>query len=544
MKSVRIFFLGIAFCVPFGLLSCLDENPKDSITGDQAYNSADNLAKNAVGNLYNYIGGSSESQGLQGTYRGVYDLNTFTTDEAMLPTRGGDWYDGGFWQNLYLHKWTASDNSLKNTWNYLYKVIILCNQSLTTLEKDKSLLTDAQLTAYNAEVRGIRAMYYWYAMDLFGRIPVVTSSSAQLSDIKQSSRSETFHFIVDELQECLPKLVDERSNQENKYYGRFTRPVAEFVLAKLMLNAEIYADDNWVDAVHPSGNDMEFTVGGNTVNAWEACIYYCNRIENEGYVLEDEYSQNFSVHNETSKENIFTIPMDKFLYANQFQYLFRSRHYNHGAAIGMDAENGSCATVSTVRAYGYGTENVDSRYGINFYSDTLYVDGSQVLLDNGKALVYQPLAVKINLTGDAYEKTAGARMSKYEIDRNSYADGKLQSNDIVLFRFADVLLMRAEAKVRSGESGQEDFDRVRNRVGSEQREATLSNILEERLLELMWEGWRRNDLIRFNLFHQAYDQRPQLEDEAGKPHTTVFPIPSTALELNEGLTQNWVYEGK
>jgi hypothetical protein len=147
----------------------------------------------------------------------------------------------------------------------------------------------------------------------------------------------------------------------------------------------------------------------------------------------------------------------------------------------------------------------------------------------------------LDLTGSEYEKTAGARMSKYEIDRKAYADGKLQDNDIVVFRYADVLLMRAEAKVRNGMSGQSDLDAVRERVGMNQRTATLSNILTERLLELMWEGTRRQDLVRFGLFNQSYDLREQLDGESSG-YTTVFPIPQNALDLNSQLVQNPGYE--
>ena len=128
-------------------------------------------------------------------------------------------------------------------------------------------------------------------------------------------------------------------------------------------------------------------------------------------------------------------------------------------------------------------------------------------------------------------------MSKYEIDRTAYADGKLQDNDIVLYRHADVLLMKAEAKVRNGGDGSAELNAVRRRVGAPARKASLDNILNERLLELMWEGWRRQDLVRFGRFCQAYDQRPQLAGETDC-HTIVFPIPDTAIDLNGNLKQN------
>lgn len=532
MKKTAIIILQLVI-----LASCLHEDPKTQLPVDEAYSSASQLYINAVATLYNYIGGNAESQGLQGTYRGVYDYNTFSTDEAMLPTRGGDWYDGGFWQSLYLHTWTSADNSLYNTWNYLYKVIVLCNESLDIIEQHKSLLTDAQLQCYTAEVRALRAMYYYYLQDMFGNVPLVTAADATPDDVGQSGRGSVFRFCVQELQAAAPYLPNERSNMEGNYYGRLTRPVAYFLLAKLALNAEIYSDDDPTDASRPLGSDIEFAVDGQKLNAWQAVIAYCDNISATGYRLEASYADNFKVHNETSLENIFTIPMDKTLYSNEFQYLFRSRHYNHGSAIGMDAENGTSATLSTVRAYGYGTSGVDTRYAINFYSDTLRVDGSIVRLDNGQPLVYMPLEVRLDLTGTTYEKTAGARMSKYEIDRTAYSDGKLQDNDIVLFRYADVLLMKAEAKVRLGEDGSAEFNEVRSRVGMPRREATLANILDERLLELMWEGWRRQDLVRFSRFSEAYDQRPKLQSENDN-HTIVFPIPDKALKLNKRLVQN------
>lgn len=78
--------------------SYLEENPKDRLDEETAYSTLSDVQKNGVLSLYNYVGGYVDSQGLQGTGRGIYDLNTFTTDEAIMPTRGGDWYDGGFWQ--------------------------------------------------------------------------------------------------------------------------------------------------------------------------------------------------------------------------------------------------------------------------------------------------------------------------------------------------------------------------------------------------------------------------------------------------------------
>lgn len=521
--------------------SCLNENLKDQLYEEDIYNSANNIYINAVAVLYNYIGGSADSEGLQGTCRGIYDYNTLTTDEAMIPIRGGDWYDGGLWENMYLHKWSADDLPLYNTWKYLYKVVVLANKSLSIIDDYGHYLSQNEKVTYQAEVRAIRALFYYYIMDMYGNVPLVTSYNTEQEQIEQSYRSEIFRFIIKELQEVAPLLSNEHSNKMGNYYGRITSPVIYFLLAKLALNAEIYSDDNWTDKTKPDGKNLFFEVDGEQVNAWETCIRYCNKLAEAGYKLEEDYAYNFTVHNENSSENIFTIPLDKNLYAAQFHYLFRSRHYNHGGALGGSSENGTSATISTVMASGYGTDYVDARFYINFYSGQVIVDGKKVMLDNGKPLEYMPLELKLNLTGSPYLKTAGARMAKYEVDRTSHSDGRQPDNDIVLFRYADVLLMKAEAKVRNGEDGSKELNEVRNRVGMPSLRATLENILKERLLELVWEGWRRQDLIRFGLFHQSYDQRPQLNDEVNG-YTTVFPIPQKCIDLNPRLKQHVGYE--
>ena len=580
MMAVCSWSIGLLMSLSFS--SCLDEHPKDQLDADKIYGTPSDIYVNAVASLYNHIGGANESEGIQGTCRGIYDYNTLTTDEAIIPIRGGDWYDGGLWNAMYQHKWTADDEPLYDTWKYLYKVIVLCNNSIDIIHSKSSsemqspILTDEQRNAYLAEVRAVRALMYYEAMDMFGRVPLVLSEietrnaitggnttdevgmDASKSDGSQgsignlptqSSRSKVFRFVFDELQNVLPYLPDEHSNKEGNYYGRITQPVVNLLLAKLALNAEIYMYDDWTNgyAHRPSGKDIMFRVpagDGNTLvngflkkNAWETCSYYCDQLAKEGYALEDDYAFNFSTHNETSKENIFTIPMDKNIYTNQFHYLFRSYHYTHGGALGWGSENGTCATISTMKANHYGEADEDARCKVNFVAGVVKVDGKELKMDNGKPLEYQSFEVMQNLTNSPYIKTAGARMGKYEVDRTSYMDGKLQSNDIVLFRYADALLMKAEAKVRNGEDGSAELNAVRARVGMPSRPATLDNILEERLLELVWEGCRRQDLIRFGKFTEAYDLREPLEKEASG-YTTVFPIPQKCRDLNKNLSQN------
>ena len=538
---MKIYHLLIA--LPLALVSCsLDENPKDQIPEEAAFTNAKELYLNTVATLYNYIGGNQDGQGLQGTCRGVYDLQTFASDEAMIPTRGGDWYDGGIWQDLYTHDWSPGHEMIGNSWLYLYKVITLCNYSLEQIYQHANLLSRSTYLEYTAEVRALRAIYYWYLLDLFANVPIIVNTDIPMNNVQQSQRKEVFKFCISELQQALPNLSFSRSNQAGDYYGRVTKHVAYFVLAKLMLNAEVYCDNDWTDSDRPNGSDLRLSVNDQVMNAWEATIYYCDQLYLLANQLEDAYADNFIVRNERSRENIWTIPMDKDLYSNQQQNMFRSYHYRHAAAYGFGGENGSCATRRTLEIFGYGTPEQDSRFEDCYWADEVVDLNDMPVLDRtGKPLCYYPTEVDLEILDPQYIETAGARMKKYQIDKNATKSGKLMDNDIVLFRYADVLLMRAEAHLRNGEPqlGQPYFDQVRKRADMPTRELTFENILNERLLELCWEGWRRQDLIRFGKYKSLFNGSEfidKTDEEDG--HTTVFPIPSEAMKSNTNFKQN------
>lgn len=522
--------------------SYLEENPKDRLGEEAAYSTLSDVQKNGVLSLYNYVGGYVDSQGLQGTGRGIYDLNTFTTDETIMPTRGGDWYDGGFWQGLYLHRWGVNNEAIYATWEYLYRTVILCNGSLERIQDFAEKHPEENVADCVAEVRALRAMFYYYIMDLFGSVPLIEKSDPAVEDIVQEKRSKVFNFIVKELTESSSLLSEERSNQPGVYYGRMTQPVVWFLLAKLALNAEVYTDDDWTDGSRPDGKSIFFEVEGQRLNAWQTVNYYCEKITAAGYTLEKDYTANFAVFNESSEENIFVIPMSKTLYTNQFICLFRSRHYNHAKAYGLSGENGSSATKEVLETFGYDTPQVDARFDYCYFAGPVKdLEGNQILLDDGVTpLVYEPWNVALDVSGKPYEKTAGARMKKYEVDKTGLKDGKLLDNDIVLFRYADVLLMQSEAKVRNGENGDAELNLVRSRVGMAPRTATLENLLDERMMELAWEGWRRQDMIRFRVFTRSYSCRPQLPGEENG-YTTVFPIPEKVIDMNPQLHQHKGY---
>lgn len=528
----------------------LEERPTDAFDEETAFQSPTLVYINTVANLYN------DMFKIVGNDRHIYDMNTFSSDEAMLPARSGDWEDGGLWQNLFLHQWGTANDLTKNSWNYLYESIGKCNASIDKLTRFAEQRPDIDyFKTYKEEVRGLRAFFYYQLMDLFARVPLVTSPSTMMADVKQSERSEVFRFIVQELQQSLPYLADDASNRKGAYYGRMTKPVAYMILAKLALNAEVYTDDNWTDGVRPDGSTIRFTVDGKEMNAWETTIAYVEKIEAAGYKLQGNFSDNFAVTNETSVENIFTVPMDPISYpaAKDFSVV-RSRHYDHASVFNQSGWNGACATVRAMKTFKFGTPEEDPRCKLTYFTgEVTGPDGKLVYTEwNGKriSLKYEPLAARISLTdADGITlKTAGARMAKYEFDQNAQEGGALHGNDCVIFRYADALLMKAEAKVRLGMSGLDEVNQVRSRVGATPRQqVTLADILDERMLELAWEGVRRQDLIRFGAFTKETDDRyvgvkhtavalDYKIDNTG--YTTVFSIYDDILKVNTNLKQN------
>ena len=501
-----------------GLILCscsISESPTDQIDESKVYTSPSAIYQHAVATLYGYVGGNADGQGLQGMPRGVYDLQTFGSDEAIMPTRGVDWFDGGMWQAMYFHSWNAGHEIVKNSWLYLYKVVALCNRSLEIIERHKDMLSMIQYNQYTAEVRALRAIYYWYLLDLFGNVPIVTSSDVSMNDVKQSSRPEVFAFVENEIRAVVPYLLSGKSNEKGQLYGRVTVPVVYFILAKLYLNAEVYG------------------AGPH----WEETIEACDIIGQLGYRLSEDYSDNFDVNNENSVENIWIIPMDRVLYSNYQHNIIRSLHWRHADACGYLGENGTSATLTVLRVSHFGEDDEDQRFTKNYWGTYAFDLNSLRISDrNGELLKYYPWEVRYDMKGSPYLETAGARMRKYQPDWDSNHNGDLIDNDIVLFRYADVLLMKAEAKVRLDRDGQSEFNLVRSRARMPERPATLDNIYDERLMELAWEGWRRNDMIRFGRYQSESIPNTRVNESDG--HTILFPIPSSAMDTNHNLEQN------
>lgn len=555
------------------LASCsLDETPRSKFSEKEAFSTSKLVYVNSVANVYSSIG-----NGLYGSDGGsVHTFQEFSSDASMIPGRQGDWVDGGAWQNIFLHNFESSVSKYNDVWNNLYRVIGLANSSIDRL--NKYLGEHPEYAEYVYELRALRAVYYYYVMDLFGQVPLVVSSEVSANEVNQSNRSDVFKFVTSELAECIPHLSDSKSQNEGEYYGRITKAVAYMCMAKCAINAPVYniddtnptsysafvgtdksgkatASEEQGKTVSEMGKNINITLDGETRNAWETAVYCADQIASLGYRLQPSYADNFIVANQNSVENIWTRPNDCVNYKIDDYNIVRTLHYNHGGAIGYQGWNGACSSKQQMLVYGYGTANPDPRLKLNFYTDKDYMEETGKAVEDGatgKDLEYMPLAVKVDFTAtdDPHAmKCAGARMKKYEFDKSTTQQYSF-NNDLVIWRYADALLMKAEAEYRMGNKAKAltIVNEVRGRVAATFRtELTLNDILDERMLELAWEGVRRQDQIRFCTFTEPTADRfkgvthnasagDYNDDTQG--YTMVYPIPYAVLNLNKKLHQN------
>lgn len=555
------------------LASCsLEETPRSKFSEEEAFSTPKLVYVNTVANVYSSIG-----NGLYGSDGGsVHTFQEFSSDASMIPGRQGDWLDGGAWQNIFLHNFESSVSKYNDVWNNLYRVIGLANSSIDRL--NKYLGEHPEYADYVYELRALRAIYYYYVMDLFGQVPLVVSSEVNANEVAQSNRSDVFKFVTSELAECIPHLSGQKSQNEGEYYGRITKAVAYMCMAKCAINAPVYTIDDTTPTCYSAfvgtdksgkataseeqgktisemGKKINITLDGETRNAWETAAYCADQIASLGYRLQPSYADNFIVANQNSVENIWTRPNDCVNYKIEDYNIVRTLHYNHGGAIGYQGWNGACSSKQQMLVYGYGTANPDPRLKLNFYTDKDYMEETGKAVEDGatgKDLEYMPLAVKVDFSADDDPhamKCAGARMKKYEFDKSTTQQYSF-NNDLVIWRYADALLLKAEAAYRMGNKAEAltIVNEIRARVAATPRtELTLNDILDERMLELAWEGVRRPDQIRFCTFTEPTVDRfngvthnasagDYNDDTQG--YTIVYPIPYAVLNLNKKLKQN------
>ncbi|GAB3962397.1 RagB/SusD family nutrient uptake outer membrane protein [Spirosoma harenae] len=445
-----------------------------------------------IGPLYN---------GLGDYWGNLADLNT-VTDEQIVPTRGGDWKDGDKWVRLYTHAWNpVTDNGQFNgPWTWCYNNITSINQQLATA-KDAALI---------AELKTLRAFFHYEAMDLFGNVIIADKLVAGATQA-QSTRAQVFAFVEKELLDNYAALSDQVGGS---YYGRMNKFVADMILAKMYLNAQVY-----------TGTPQ-----------WQKAIDRLDNIIKSGkYSLSSDFLSNFSLQNQTSTETILATPFSRTKRIG-FRPQMQTLHYLHQLTynLGQSPWNGFCAVTEFYNSF----DDKDARKKMWMVGQQYDATGKP-LVDDGVPLVLNPVVDAIVYPAGAAGRVIGARSQKYQIQANNFTQDSWQDNDFIIYRLADAYLMRAEAYLRLGNaaSAVADANVVHARAGMPAYTATtltLDEILAERGRELAWEFHRRQDLIRFGKFGVAR----RLKTADADNHWALYPIPTDQISLNPNLKQN------
>jgi len=450
----------------------------------------------------------------------TYALTEHPSDEMQGPTRGADWDDNGRWRNLHTHTWTNQSDDVLNSWNGLNRGHALANEVITNPKASKKQV---------AEAKFIRAFFMYSLTDLFGQVPFKDLANPGALAKGLSRKAATDQMIAD-LKEIQPLL--DNANPSNT--GTATKEAVSFLLAKIYLNKGVF----YADPKSPAG---PFTFDKADM---DAVIANTDAIINSGkYSLTSNYFDNFNWENTAkSKELIFVIANDKGQSTNNGSSV-RNRFY---MTLHYNTTPGGWNGFTTLADFYNSFDSKDSRIGAaipgltdkgglraGFLVGQQYDGAGKALTDReGKPLVF---TTTIDLK-TANERD-GVRVIKYAPD---LTDVDSPASDYVFFRFADAWLMKAEAMFRSGNSaGALTMINTLKTARGAKAISTLTDaeILAERGRELYWEGWRRNDQIRFGTFSAPVQNR----SAASPAFRVVFPIPQSELEINPNLTQNFGY---
>lgn len=458
----------------------------------------------------------------RGYFDNYFSLQTAGSDEVIIPTRGGDWFDGGKWRDMHYHTWSASHEVVQNNWDWGFNAIGTCNRVLSILEQAPESTTKAQTIS---EIKAMRAWYYFMMMDAYGNIPLVTSFDTGTELPATTARAEVYKFIVKDLEDNLANLSEEKTEAT---YGRPTKWFAHTLLAKLYLNAQVYSG---------------------TAN-WNKVVEHSNAVINSGkYALENDFLTQFKPDNGASNpEPIFSIPYDASRAIGNTLFN-RVLHYAHRQTfeLSINPWNGWSAQPAYFDLF----ENADNRKKQWLYGQQ-YNSTGQPLNYNGLNVVLDPYNYKL-IPGSDFDiggaddggRLAGARCIKYYPDKNQISNNA--GNDVVVFRLADVLLMKAEAVLRGATAASvsqavDAANQVRKRAFPVNPEKhftastlTLDAIYKERALEFTFELTRRTDMIRFGRWEDAQLFKPA---NAGETYKRLFPIPARARANNNKLDQN------
>jgi hypothetical protein len=513
MKNFKRIYILLLGCVLATTFSCtnLDEEVYSDLTGDTFFDTEENLLR-AFGTSYTILY----------QYGAQYSMPSLdvSTDLFAVPTRGGDWLDGGRWQRLHRHEWTTNEIYVDNMWGFIFNGVNICNQLIFQFELSGGDLADNAI----AELRALRAFYYWWGVDLFGNIPIETEFDVPDGYLPTpNTRQEVYDFIEAELLEVAPLLTEEVGAVT---YGRMTKYAALTTLAKLYLNAEVYTG----------------------TAQWQKADDVLNQIiDANKYDLAPSYFDNFKVDASGSPEAILAVPYDD-VFATGLTLHYFSLHYQHQEKFSLQATpwNGICALEEFYNSF----EDDDDRRNGLLAGPQYGPDGVTQLTDplyepfdpTNPAGAFDTDGPGLNLTPAINElepralRQAGARLGKFEIEEGIDADN---SADYPIFRYAEILQMKAETQWRLNQPDAVDYlNLVRDRANLDPLMTINEDvILAEKAKELYIEGQRRTDLIRFGKYGDAWWEKEMTDINC----VSLWPIPQGQIDANPNLVQNPCY---
>ena len=513
------------------ILSCtdLDEDLRGVITSDIS-----------IEGITTDSGGGAGGDALEGAFSQLrstgtaghtnwYSAQELASDEMVVTTKGGDWYDGGWLIDFHKHNYSPTNAAVTNNWNSHYSAINACNELL-----GGSL--DANGTA---QIRALRAYFFWRLMDLYGNIKLPTSTG---QDAPQSSTAEAFSFIESELLDAIGvSSISASMDLSNSPLGtakdayRINRFGALGIIAKLYLNAETYTGTARYQEAHDAANYI-IENGGYTL-----CDAGCS-VANLGKRPEvssdpdnlEGFAAVFAPNNEGNPEHIWTVKYDEAT-AGGFNLAMMALHYSSQLTWNFDAQpwNG----YSTLEEFYNSFEDSDKRKSASFAAGSQLDYGGSDLLDyatddGDPRLEYTPYINEIFPDGC---RQCGARPAKFSYKQFGRPD---MSNDFTLIRLGQVYLIRAEAAARAAGDWSKalpDTNIIRARAGvSAFTSMDADKFLAERGREMFSEAVRRTDLVRFGKYNGTWWEKP-----ASEPYKNILPIPFEAIQSAGGtLTQN------
>ena len=479
---------------------------------------------------------------------GLFALEENTSDEALVPTRGGDWDDNGVWRVLHAHTWNADHQYILDVFNALNKASFDAT----------NVLAFTPTAAQGAEARFLRALVLYYQLDLYGQYPVREPGEDLRKAPLVRSGADAVNFIIKELTEILPNLP--ATNDPN----RANPDACRTLLMKCYLQRGAFVN-RAAPTFDAADMNQVITLGNAIINSGK-------------YSYNANYFDNFNANNTTPaaapKEAIFTYLNNSGVSTNNSGITARwnmTLHYNQYTPSNPNAGWNGFTTISDfynafntgagATAFGPADTLLDPRIGGRFYPGVTNVSGLRpgflvgqqyneagvALKDRkGNSLAFTPaIASDMKETGTNLEVT-GIRVIKYPPDYAQYQGNA--GNDLMIFRYSDVVLMVAEAKARTNDAA--GALTMVNALRAARGAPALSTmalvnpnnvedpktLLAERGRELYWESVRRTDLIRFGVYLKPWQYKTSVDAK-----NLVFPVPNQALAANPNLKQNTGY---